>query len=87
MRILCKNCQRDVTVPRLKLEKNIRKVISGDEENGDEGQRFYRAGRMSTLFELLDNGKLSFEDICEFLGWQAEDVNDMYQGYRESRNM
>ena len=60
---------------------------SGDEENGDEGQRFYRVGRMSTLFELLDNGKLSFEEICDFLGWQAEDVNDMYQGYQESRNM
>ena len=60
---------------------------SGDEENGDVGQRFYRVGRMSTLFELLDNGKLSFEDICDFLGWQAEDVNDLYQGYQESRNM
>lgn len=60
---------------------------SGDEENGDEDHRFYRAGRMSALFELMDDGKLSFEQICEFLGWQIEDVYDMYQGYRESRNM
>lgn len=61
--------------------------VSGDEENEDVTQRFYRVGRMSTLFELLDNGNLSFEEICDFLEWQAEDVNDMYQGYRESRNM
>lgn len=28
IRIKCQKCERDVTVPRLKLEKNIKKVIS-----------------------------------------------------------
>lgn len=30
VRILCKNCGRDVTVPRLKLEKNIKTVIAAE---------------------------------------------------------
>ncbi len=32
IRILCVGCGRDVTVPREKLEKNIRKVLTPDEE-------------------------------------------------------
>lgn len=28
IRIICKSCGRDVTVPRMKLEKNIKKIIS-----------------------------------------------------------
>ena len=31
IRILCMGCGRDVTVAREKLEKNIRKIISADE--------------------------------------------------------
>ncbi|MBQ9747875.1 MAG: DUF951 domain-containing protein [Clostridia bacterium] len=31
IRILCVGCGRDVTVPREKLEKNIRKIIPSDE--------------------------------------------------------
>lgn len=58
-------------------------IESGEEEK----KRFYRAGRMSTLFELVDDSKLSFEQVCDFLSWQIEDVYDMYQGYRESRNL
>ena len=34
VRMVCKSCGRDVTVPRLKLEKNIKNVISGENENG-----------------------------------------------------
>ena len=30
IRILCVGCGRDVTVPREKLEKNIRRVVSPD---------------------------------------------------------
>ena len=33
IRILCLGCGRDVTVPREKLEKNIRKIIKSDDEN------------------------------------------------------
>lgn len=29
IRIMCEKCARDVTVARIKLEKNIKKVISG----------------------------------------------------------
>ena len=31
VRIVCKTCSRDVTVPRMKLEKNIKAVIHGTE--------------------------------------------------------
>ena len=34
IRILCVGCGRDVTVPREKLEKNIRKIIPSDEVDG-----------------------------------------------------
>ena len=30
IRVVCLGCGRDVTVPREKLEKNIRKIISDD---------------------------------------------------------
>ena len=30
IRIVCENCQRDLTVPRIKLEKSIRKIIHPD---------------------------------------------------------
>ncbi len=35
IRIKCEKCERDVTVARIKLEKNIKRVISADlaEEN------------------------------------------------------
>ena len=32
IRILCMGCGRDVTVPREKLEKNIKKVLSAEKE-------------------------------------------------------
>lgn len=60
--------------------------IEGEESKGEK-KKFYWAGRMATLFELVDDGKLSYEQICEFLGWHMEDVMDMYQGYRDSQNM
>ena len=31
IRIVCLGCGRDVTVPRLKLENSIRKIISGED--------------------------------------------------------
>ena len=32
VRIICLNCSRDVTVERLKLEKNIKQVIAAETE-------------------------------------------------------
>ena len=32
IRIVCLGCGRDVTVPRIKLEKSIRKIIPGEEK-------------------------------------------------------
>lgn len=60
--------------------------IEGDESK-DEKEKFYRAGRIVTLFELVEDGKLSYEQVGEFLDWHMEDVMDMYQGYRDSQNM
>ncbi len=34
IRIMCETCMRDVTVPRVKLEKNIKKIESS-ENNGN----------------------------------------------------
>ena len=31
IRMVCENCGRDLTGPRIKLEKNIKHVISGEE--------------------------------------------------------
>ena len=31
IRMVCENCGRDLTIPRIKLEKNIKHVISGEE--------------------------------------------------------
>ena len=35
VRIICIKCARDVTVERIKLEKNIRQVIPCEENQGD----------------------------------------------------
>lgn len=32
IRMVCENCGRDLTLPRIKLEKNIRRIISKDGE-------------------------------------------------------
>ncbi|MBQ0125455.1 MAG: DUF951 domain-containing protein [Clostridiales bacterium] len=38
IRVLCVGCGRDMNVPRIKLEKNIKKVIPGDSgENSQNG--------------------------------------------------
>lgn len=58
-----------------------------DEKSKEEKQKFYRVGRMSTLLELVEDRKLSLEQVGDFLDWQMEDVLDMYQGYRESQNV
>lgn len=33
IRIVCRGCGRDVTVPRIKLEKGIRRVIPGSSDS------------------------------------------------------
>ena len=30
VRIVCESCGRDLTLPRIKLEKNVKRVISGE---------------------------------------------------------
>lgn len=42
---------------------------------------------MATLFELVDTGKLSLEQVGDFLDWQMEEVLDMYQGYQEAQKL
>jgi len=61
--------------------------ISEDEKSREEKQNFYRAGRMATLFELVDTGKLSLEQVGDFLNWRMEEVLDMYQGYQEAQKL
>ena len=33
VRVLCLGCRRDMTVPRIKLEKNVKGVVSGGGDN------------------------------------------------------
>ena len=33
VRVVCENCGRDMTVPRIKLEKNIKRVIKAEENS------------------------------------------------------
>jgi len=33
-KVRCAGCGREVMVPRVKLEKNIKKIVSKEEENG-----------------------------------------------------
>ena len=33
VRIVCENCRRDLTIPREKLEKMIKKVLSAEKED------------------------------------------------------
>jgi hypothetical protein len=40
VRVVCNGCGRDMTLPRLKLEKGIKKVISGAEQDkGGQAQQ------------------------------------------------
>ena len=36
IRIVCENCGRDLTVPRIKLEKNIKRIIHAEPESDDK---------------------------------------------------
>lgn len=38
IRIICENCGHDLTVPRVKLEKNIRKIIHRDETDAPDNR-------------------------------------------------
>lgn len=78
---------RNMQETRNCLFPNIMTEISGDEKSKEEKRNFYRAGRMATLFELVDAGKLSLEQAGDFLNWRMEEVLDMYQGYQEAQKL
>ena len=78
---------RNMQEKRNCLFPNIMTEISEDEKGKEEKRNFYRVGRMATLFELVDAGKLSFEQVGDFLDWQMEEVLDMYQGYQEAQKL
>lgn len=78
---------RNMQEKRNCLFPNIMPEISEDEKSREEKQKFYRVGRMATLFELVDTGKLSLEQVGDFLDWQTEEVLDMYQGYQEAQKL
>ncbi len=37
IRIQCKKCGRDLTIPRVKIESSIKKVISNNEQEAEHG--------------------------------------------------
>lgn len=37
IRVICRTCRRDMVIPRMKLEKNIKKVFTGEEK--DDGRK------------------------------------------------
>lgn len=60
---------------------------SGEEEKGNEAecQRFYQAGRMDVLFNLVSIGKVSIEDAAIFAKLSLEDAMDFLQGWKEAQ--
>ena len=39
IRLICVGCSHDIIAPRVKIEKNIRRVIPSDGENSQNGDR------------------------------------------------
>lgn len=62
---------------------------SGEEEKGEEAeyQRFYQAGRMDVLFNLVSIEKISIEDAALFAKLSLEDAMDFLQGWKEAQEM
>lgn len=62
---------------------------SGEEEKGEEGefQRFYHAGRMDVLFNLVYDGKISLDEAAAFAGMSIEEAYDMLNGWKEAQEM
>ena len=56
-------------------------------DNTKEIQRAFQAGRMDVLFNLVDDGKISLDEVARFTGLKFEDVQDMLFGWQEAQKM
>lgn len=52
-----------------------------------ESQRYYQAGRMDVLFNLVDTGKISLDEAAAFAGMSIEEADEMLQGWRMAQEM
>lgn len=59
--------------------------IIGMDGDKDEISRYYQAGRMGMLFNLVEAGRLTLEEAADFAGLTCSDAADMLQGWLESR--
>lgn len=60
---------------------------SVSEKEKAEFQRYYQAGRMGVLFNLVSNGLITIYDAADFAGMTLEEAEDMLQGWREAQAM
>ena len=56
-------------------------------EHECEEQRYYQAGRMDVLFNLVDLGKITLDEAATFAGMSIEEAYDMLNGWKEAQEM
>lgn len=71
-------------------ETRCSSTSSGDtdkEKEKAEFQRYYQAGRMDVLFNLVNDGMITIYDAAGFSGMTLEEADDMLQGWKEAQAM
>lgn len=65
-------------------------TLSDDTESSKEKaefKRYYQAGRMDVLFNLVNDGTITIYDAANFAGMTLEEAEDMLQGWKEAQNI
>lgn len=71
-------------------ERSCPNTSSGDTESEKEKaefQRYYQAGRMGVLFNLVNDGMITIYDAAGFSGMTLEEAEDMLQGWKDAQAM
>lgn len=83
-------CADGVMISCRHNERRCPDTSSGDAESEKakaEFQRYYQAGRMDVLFNLVNNGMVTIYDAAGFAGMTLEEAEDMLQGWKEAQAM
>lgn len=57
------------------------------EKEKAEFQRYYQAGRMDVLFNLVNDGMITIYDAANFAGMTLEEADDMLQGWKVAQEI
>lgn len=60
---------------------------SVSEKEKAEFQRYYQAGRMDVLFNLVNDGTITIYDAANFAGMTLEEADDMLQGWKVAQEI